>query len=518
MKTNRTCMLVLLTMLFVFAMFPVGAMAADDSVITVEESYAKAGATVNVDVTIENNPGIIGGIVTFTYDPVLTLIDARVGDALSALTVTKPGNYASPARFLIDGESIDEGDIKDGVILTLTFTVSENAEINTAPEIQVTCEDMIDNDLNVLNMQHTDGFIEILSYTPGDLNDDGRINATDTILTRRSIVGGYEQDIITAASDVNDDNKVNATDVVLIRRYIAGGYGVKLLPHHERCAHEKNHVEAVAATCETAGNIEYWYCETCDIYFKDANSGVAINAEDVVIDATGHTEVVDPKVDPNYENEGLTEGSHCSTCNKVIVAQEVIPKLEYTTYDIVYHIDDNDKYLQSLSLTNPNPTSYVSEKGTETLKDIVVPGYNFVGWFTAQTGGEKVTKINIGETGNKTLYAQWEKVSYEISFKSEMVPIEPMTYSVGEEKLLPTPQLDKYTFVGWSDANGKIWDSVPAGTTGNFALYANWASNRNKAVAKATLDDPIICEDPANGLILFTYEIGEIQNVPCILC
>ena len=28
------------------------------------------------------------------------------------------------------------------------------------------------------------------------------------------------------------------------------------------------------------------------------------------------------------------------------------------------------------------------------------------------------------------------------------------------------------------------------------------------------MDDPIICEDSQNGLILFTYEIGEIQKVP----
>ncbi len=186
-------------------------------------------------------------------------------------------------------------------------------------------------------------------------------------------------------------------------------------------------------------------------------------------------------------------------------------------YQITYYVDSNDNYLKSIDIENLNPEYYFSENGL-VLQDLIVDGYNFVGWHTAQTGGERVTSITQGETGNKTLYAHWEKVEYTISFACDMVlpggEIGDITYTVDKEYVLPKPTMDKYTFVGWTDKSGKLWTSVPEGTTGNINLYANWASNRNKAVAKDKLDAPMIFEDVDNGLILFTYEIGEIQNVP----
>ena len=45
-----------------------------------------------------------------------------------------------------------------------------------------------------------------------------------------------------------------------------------------------------------------------------------------------HTEVVDAAVAPTCTATGLTEGKHCSVCNKVLVAQEVVKALDHT-YD-----------------------------------------------------------------------------------------------------------------------------------------------------------------------------------------
>ena len=48
------------------------------------------------------------------------------------------------------------------------------------------------------------------------------------------------------------------------------------------------------------------------------------------IDAAGHAPVTDPAVAPTETTDGLTEGSHCSRCGAVQVAQETIPMLDPT--------------------------------------------------------------------------------------------------------------------------------------------------------------------------------------------
>ena len=45
------------------------------------------------------------------------------------------------------------------------------------------------------------------------------------------------------------------------------------------------------------------------------------------VEALGHTEVVDAAVAPSCTETGLTEGKHCSVCNKMLVAQETVEAL-----------------------------------------------------------------------------------------------------------------------------------------------------------------------------------------------
>lgn len=77
---------------------------------------------------------------------------------------------------------------------------------------------------------------------------------------------------------------------------------------------------AVPATCTTTGLTEGSHCSAC---------GMVIVAQQS-IPATGHTPVTDPAVPATYTQTGLTEGSHCSVCGEIIVQQQIIPKLEPT--------------------------------------------------------------------------------------------------------------------------------------------------------------------------------------------
>lgn len=78
------------------------------------------------------------------------------------------------------------------------------------------------------------------------------------------------------------------------------------------CTH--NYVSEITTdpTCTTTG-IRTYTCEICGDSYEE------------VIEATGHTVVTDAAVAAACETTGLTEGSHCSVCKTVLVAQKVIP-------------------------------------------------------------------------------------------------------------------------------------------------------------------------------------------------
>ena len=49
-----------------------------------------------------------------------------------------------------------------------------------------------------------------------------------------------------------------------------------------------------------------------------------------------HTVIIDKAVSATCSSEGKTEGKHCSSCNEILVAQEIIEKLPHTEVDIPY--------------------------------------------------------------------------------------------------------------------------------------------------------------------------------------
>jgi hypothetical protein len=75
--------------------------------------------------------------------------------------------------------------------------------------------------------------------------------------------------------------------------------------------------ESVAPTCTENGLTEGSHCSEC---------GEVFVAQEVV-PATGHEVIIDVAVAPTEDSTGLTEGQHCSVCDEVLIAQEVIPAL-----------------------------------------------------------------------------------------------------------------------------------------------------------------------------------------------
>ncbi|MBR2100129.1 MAG: leucine-rich repeat domain-containing protein, partial [Eubacterium sp.] len=75
----------------------------------------------------------------------------------------------------------------------------------------------------------------------------------------------------------------------------------------------------IPSTCAKKGSYdEVVYCAECH---------TELSREAKEIDALSHTAVIDEAVAPTCTQTGLTEGSHCSVCNTVIVAQQTVNAL-----------------------------------------------------------------------------------------------------------------------------------------------------------------------------------------------
>ena len=138
----------------------------------------------------------------------------------------------------------------------------------------------------------------------------------------------------------------------------------------------------------------------------------------------------------------------------------------------------------------PSPSTitktYDSELGT--LPTCSRTGYTFLGWYTASSGGTKIsstTKI----TGTVTYYAQWSINSYTLTYNvNGGNAVNPASKSVqygSAYGTLPTPTKSSdaeftYAFAGWYTAASE-GTQVTANTTmgaGNTTIYAHWTATR----------------------------------------
>jgi len=515
-KCLKSTLSILLAAVLLLTIVPFGASAAETAKLTFTASSKNAvpGETVDVDVVMTNNPGIASIGLNVGYDSdILTIENITFNSAMGGTTQTSQLTK-NPAKLIwISSTSNYNG---DATVATITFRVNGDITDNVTTNVELTydpddiyniAEDNIDCDI-------VNGVVNVVAAVPGDINGDTKVNNKD-VTRLLQYLAQWDVFVNAHTLDTNGDGKVNNKDVTRLMQYLAH-WDVEIFvgsnSSSTACTHQLTKIDAVAAACEEDGNITYWHCEKCGKYYADANAVREIKLEDTIVNATGHTIVIDEAVPATYEKTGLTEGKHCSACSKVIVPQETVPMLQKNEYSITYHVDNNDYYLKQQTIENTNFLSYTSEDGLE-LSDLIVPGYNFKGWYTAQTGGALVTQIPVGSAGNKVFYAQWEKVEYTISFDSPDVPVDNITYTVDRATTLTKPTWFGYEFIGWS-IDGDIIDVIPAGTTGNIVLHANWTSNRNKATAVSELDSPNIIEDLDSGTYLFVYEIGTIENIP----
>ena len=108
-----------------------------------------------------------------------------------------------------------------------------------------------------------------------------------------------------------------------------------------KAAHNFVEVSKTEATdCSTDSKVTY-ECSVCK------------EQKVITIPATGHTVVIDKEVAPTCTEDGLTEGSHCSTCAKVLTEQKEIKALGHAWGELIISKDspNTGKYVCSVCNT-----------------------------------------------------------------------------------------------------------------------------------------------------------------------
>ena len=341
MKKRILSLLLVLT--FILPMIPTFGITASatsnvvstesEAVISVEEIWGNPGKTVDLDLILAENPGILGATITISWDESLTLIADASGEAFNHMTYTSPSRYvASGTNFVWFGNEVDEA--IDGTILTLTFQVSEAAQNNDILPVRVTYTqgDVIDENDNDVTLNITDGHIRVITYQPGDITGDGRVNARDLVRLSQFISDGcktdpegYNAEVVADACDVNGDGRVNARDLIKLSQYISDGsqtnpdgYNAILKPAKlPECEHtDMQATAAQEATCIENGNIAYWYCSDCGKYFSDAAGTTEIAFADTVLTSGAHTLTAVGAQGATCTETGNVAYWSCSACGK----------------------------------------------------------------------------------------------------------------------------------------------------------------------------------------------------------
>ena len=108
-------------------------------------------------------------------------------------------------------------------------------------------------------------------------------------------------------------------------------------------------------------------------------------------------------------------------------------------------------------------------------------GYTFNGWYTAASGGTKITAgTKVTSAENHTLYAHWTANEYTVTYNANGLTVTPATKQVTYDSTygaLATPTWTGYTFDGWVLNETLVISSTKVTTAADHILTAYWMPN-----------------------------------------
>lgn len=146
----------------------------------------------------------------------------------------------------------------------------------------------------------------------------------------------------------------------------------------------------------------------------------------------------------------------------------------YAYYALIEDIPE--EYQVSFIVNGGTPVEPIVTSKIEDEPKTSREGYTFLGWYFDESFSSKAS-FPLEITEDITLYAKWEKNTYDVHFELEGgTGVSDLKTDRIETEPLPTKE--GYTFLGWYfDGGFANKASFPLEVTGNITLYAKWEEN-----------------------------------------
>ena len=351
------------------------ATASSKPIFSFENKEVDAGEVVELNLTLNNNPGIAGLAISLKYDEnVFTLSETRDGKMFSGFTAGK--------NFIWDeSENVTE----NGTLATFVFHVSENAA-SADYNIDIIVRSCVNIDLEDVDCNVSSGIIKVnakpVSVSGVSLNKDVlslMTGKSETLVATVQPADATNQAVTWESSDtsvatVDKNGEVTAVKAgeALITVKTADGEFTDSCTVTVDCSHlSTTEVPAVPSTCIEHGHAEYTVCNDCGAvvagsdaelpladhnYVENAEAEYLVSAATCVdeavyyvscsvcgaageetfeygdVDPTNHvgeTYLVGQK-DATCIETGYTGDVYCSSCDNIISAGTETPLAEHT--------------------------------------------------------------------------------------------------------------------------------------------------------------------------------------------
>lgn len=195
-----------------------------------------------------------------------------------------------------------------------------------------------------------------------------------------------------------------------------------------------------------------------------------------------------PKVE-GYKFIGWFDGETAYDFNEVVTEELTLTaKWKPVEYKITYEVDGGKN-------SKDNPATYTVESATIALAAPTKENYIFDGWFYDKKFTDRATQISKGSTGDITLYAKWEIVTYEITYMAGrygkgIIAADLKEHGTDLKLSKKTYSREGYIQTGWSTTDGgKIAYDLGAKYSKNepLALFPYWEKDPDaiRPIAKA---------------------------------